>query len=139
MKTIEEILAFIKEFEKTSLTSIEIEMADLKLKLTKAASATDQNSAKCETRAMEPKAGCEGFVVKSPLVGTFYAASSPAAKPFVAVGDIVKKGDVLCIIEAMKTMNEIKAPISGRILKVLAKNGEAVGFDQALLAIEHDA
>jgi len=142
MKTVEEILAFIHEFEKTTLTSIELETEDLKIKLTKDSPYTHhhimETNVSAEPEVMHP-AACEGLVVKSPLVGTFYEAPSPNDPPFVSVGDIVKKGDTLCIIEAMKTMNEIKAPIGGRILKIHAKNQDFVGFDQALVSIEHDA
>ncbi len=141
MKSIEEILAFIKEFEKTSLTSIELEQGDLKLKLTKDSpyrNITHVAEAPVKENENPHILSCEGLVVKSPLVGTFYESSSPNDLPFVKVGDIVKKGDTLCIIEAMKTMNEIKAPISGKILKVHVKNQDFVGFDQALVSIEHD-
>ena len=74
--------------------------------------------------------------VCSPIVGTFYQASSPDAAPFVSVGDSVKKGDVLCIIEAMKLMNEIEAEISGTIAEVLAENGQPIEYDQPLFRIK---
>ena len=73
---------------------------------------------------------------RSPIVGTFYHASSPDSPPFVAVNDIVKKGDVLCIIEAMKLMNEIEAEISGTIVEILVENGQAVEYDQPLFRIK---
>jgi acetyl-CoA carboxylase biotin carboxyl carrier protein len=74
--------------------------------------------------------------VKSPMVGTFYAAPSPDADPYVQVGDIVHKGQTLCIIEAMKLMNEIEAEISGRIIEILVENAQPVEFDQPLFSIE---
>ena len=77
-----------------------------------------------------------GHVVRSPMVGTFYRASSPGAKPLVEVGQAVKEGDPICIIEAMKIMNEIDADKDGTIAKVLVENGQAVEFDQPLLVIE---
>lgn len=77
-----------------------------------------------------------GHVVKSPMVGTFYRASSPNAKPFVEVGQQVKEGDAICIIEAMKIMNEIEADKSGTIVKVLAENGQPVEYGQPLIVIE---
>jgi acetyl-CoA carboxylase biotin carboxyl carrier protein len=77
-----------------------------------------------------------GHVVRSPMVGTFYRASAPGAKPLVEVGQAVKEGDPICIIEAMKIMNEIDADKSGTVTKVLAENGQAVEFDQPLLVIE---
>ncbi len=77
-----------------------------------------------------------GHVVKSPMVGTFYRASSPGAKPLVDVGQVVKEGEAICIIEAMKIMNEIEADKSGTIMRVMAENGQAVEFGQALFVIE---
>ena len=77
-----------------------------------------------------------GHVVKSPMVGTFYRASSPNAKPFAEVGQAVKEGEAICIIEAMKIMNEIEADKSGTITKVLCENGQAVEFGQPLFVIE---
>jgi acetyl-CoA carboxylase biotin carboxyl carrier protein len=77
----------------------------------------------------------EGHVVKSPMVGTFYRSASPGAKPFVEVGDSVQKGDVLCIVEAMKLMNEIEADASGTIKAVIAENGQPVEFGQPLFII----
>jgi len=78
----------------------------------------------------------EGHVVKSPMVGTFYRSASPGAKPFVEVGDTVQQGDVLCIVEAMKLMNEIEADASGTIKAVIAENGQPVEFGQPLFIIE---
>jgi acetyl-CoA carboxylase biotin carboxyl carrier protein len=77
-----------------------------------------------------------GHVVRSPMVGTFYRASAPGAKPLVEVGQAVKEGDPICIIEAMKIMNEIDADKAGTVTKVLVENGQAVEFDQPLLVIE---
>lgn len=80
----------------------------------------------------------DGEVVKSPIVGTFYEAASPDADPFVKVGDHVKKGQTLCIVEAMKIMNEIEAEFSGTIQKIVAQNGTPVEFDQPLFIIKKD-
>ena len=77
-----------------------------------------------------------GHIVKSPMVGTFYRASSPNAKPFAEVGQQVKEGDAICIIEAMKIMNEIEADKSGTIVKILAENGQPVEYGQSLIVIE---
>jgi len=86
---------------------------------------------------VEPVAptAAEGHVVKSPMVGTFYRSASPGAKPFVEVGDPVQQGDVLCIVEAMKLMNEIEADASGTIKAVIAENGQPVEFGQPLFII----
>ncbi|HEY9899978.1 MAG TPA: acetyl-CoA carboxylase biotin carboxyl carrier protein [Pantanalinema sp.] len=75
-------------------------------------------------------------VVKSPMVGTFYSAPSPDAKPYASVGDRVEAGQVMCIIEAMKLMNEIETEVAGTVSKVLVKNGEPVEFGQPLFEIE---
>jgi len=74
--------------------------------------------------------------VTAPMVGTFYSASAPGAKPFVDIGSEVKSGDVLCIIEAMKMMNQIESDKAGRVVSVLAKNGDPVEFGQPLFVIE---
>ncbi|HEX8009469.1 MAG TPA: acetyl-CoA carboxylase biotin carboxyl carrier protein [Casimicrobiaceae bacterium] len=77
----------------------------------------------------------EGHVVKSPMVGTFYRSASPGAKPFVDVGDEVQVGDPLCIIEAMKLMNEIEADRAGVVKAILVENGQPVEYGQALIVI----
>ena len=77
-----------------------------------------------------------GHVVKSPMVGTFYSASSPEAKPFVQVGSVVKEGETICIIEAMKILNEIEADQSGTVTKILVANGQAVEYGQPMFIIE---
>ena len=77
-----------------------------------------------------------GHIVKSPMVGTFYTASSPEAKPFVQVGSVVKEGDTICIIEAMKILNEIEADKSGTVTRVMVDNGQAVEYGQPLFMIE---
>ena len=84
----------------------------------------------------EPAAEPAGKVIKSPMVGTFYRAASPGAKPFVEIGDAIKEGQPVCIIEAMKIMNEIEADCSGKILRILCENGQAVEFGQPLFIVE---
>jgi acetyl-CoA carboxylase biotin carboxyl carrier protein len=93
--------------------------------------------------AAEPAAGAApeapaitGHVVKSPMVGTFYRSSSPGAKAFVEIGSQVKEGDPVCIVEAMKIMNEIEADMAGTISKILVENGQAVEYGQPLFVIE---
>jgi acetyl-CoA carboxylase biotin carboxyl carrier protein len=86
--------------------------------------------------APEAPAAPAGHIVKSPMVGTFYGAASPGAKPFATVGTVVKEGDPICIIEAMKIMNEIEADKAGTVTQVLAQNGQAVEFGQPLFVIE---
>jgi acetyl-CoA carboxylase biotin carboxyl carrier protein len=77
-----------------------------------------------------------GHTVKSPMVGTFYRSANPGAKPFAEVGDAIKEGDPICIIEAMKIMNEIEADKSGTVTRILCENGQAVEFGQPLFIIE---
>ena len=77
-----------------------------------------------------------GHVVKSPMVGTFYRASSPGAKPFVEVGSPIKEGETICIIEAMKILNEIEADKTGTVTRILGENGQAVEYGQPLFVIE---
>ena len=86
--------------------------------------------------APEPAAAPSGDTIKAPIVGTFYRASSPDADPFVKVGDKVQVGDVLCIIEAMKLMNEIESEVSGTIKEILVENADPVEYDQPLFVIE---
>ena len=78
----------------------------------------------------------KGHTVKSPMVGTFYRASAPGAKAFVEVGSVVKEGETICIIEAMKILNEIEADKAGTIAKILCENGQAVEYGQPLFVIE---
>lgn len=78
----------------------------------------------------------EGNIVKSPMVGTFYSKPSPNADAYVSVGDNVKKGDVLCIIEAMKLMNEIESEFDGEVVEILVKDGEAVEYGKPLFRIK---
>jgi acetyl-CoA carboxylase biotin carboxyl carrier protein len=86
------------------------------------------------TVAPEPPAET-GHVIKSPMVGTFYRSANPGAKPFAEVGDAIKEGDPICIIEAMKIMNEIEADTSGTVTRILCENGQAVEFGQPLFVI----
>jgi acetyl-CoA carboxylase biotin carboxyl carrier protein len=87
--------------------------------------------------AAESPAG-EAHVVRSPIVGTFYAAPSPDAEPFVRVGDHVRTGQVLCIVEAMKLMNEIESDVAGTVTQVLVKNAQPVEYNEPLFAIRAD-
>ena len=91
--------------------------------------------APAESAAPAPVAA-PGFTVKSPMVGTFYRAASPGAKPFVEVGSSVKAGDTLCIIEAMKILNEIESEKAGTVTQILGENGQPVEYGQPLFVIE---
>ena len=106
--------------------------------------AAPQTPAQAAAAAAEAKAvadqaaedGGEICIVKSPIVGTFYRSAEPGAKPFVSVGDTVKKGQVLCIIEAMKLMNEIDSEYDGEITSIYIENGQAVQYGERLFAIK---
>jgi acetyl-CoA carboxylase biotin carboxyl carrier protein len=78
----------------------------------------------------------QGHPIKSPMVGTFYRSSAPGAKPFVELGSVVKEGETVCIIEAMKILNEIEADKSGTVTRILCENGQAVEYGQPLFIIE---
>jgi acetyl-CoA carboxylase biotin carboxyl carrier protein len=98
-----------------------------------AAASTPTAAPAGEPSAADPDAGLH--ILKSPIVGTFYGSPSPGASQFVAAGDHVEKGQVVCIIEAMKLMNEIEADVAGEIVKCLVTNGQAIEFGQPLFSI----
>jgi acetyl-CoA carboxylase biotin carboxyl carrier protein len=89
-----------------------------------------------EPAAAPAPAAPAGHALKSPMVGTFYRSSSPGSKPFVEVGDTVKEGDTLCIIEAMKILNEIESDKAGVVKQILCENGQAVEYGQPMIIIE---
>ncbi len=89
--------------------------------------------------AEETSGSTSGFEVTAPMVGTFYAGPSPGARAFVEIGSVVNEGDTLCIIEAMKMMNQIEADVSGKVVSILAENGNPVEFGQPLFIIDHRA
>ena len=102
-----------------------------------AAAAPALEAAAAAAPAAQPvQAEPAGHAVKSPMVGTFYRAASPGAKPFVEIGSQVKEGQTICIIEAMKILNEIEADKSGTVTQVLCEHGQAVEYGQPLLMIE---
>lgn len=134
---ITEIQSIIKDFEASTLTTLELEMDTFKLKLSKNKTnhiKIDENEGKPVKPQPEDE---ERFLkIKAPLVGTFYQSDAPGKKPFAEIGETVEKGDVLCIIEAMKIMNEITAPKKGVVREIMVKDGQAVGFDQVLMTLE---
>ena len=99
-----------------------------------AASAVSEDG-KAAAVAVASKPEVKGFEVKAPIIGTFYEAPAPDKEPFVKVGQRVKKGDVLMIIESMKLMNEIQSEFDGVVKEILVKNGDAVEYDQILMII----
>jgi len=100
-----------------------------------AAAAEQRPPAAAPAPPAEPEPGQEGRVIKAPMVGTFYRAASPDAKPFVEVGQTVKEGETVCIIEAMKLMNEIEADASGAVKAILVENGQPVEYGQPLFIL----
>ncbi len=131
----------IKFMEDNNLNELEVEEEGKRIRLRK--NSPDQPvvisqgpAAPKEAAAKSPEEKKTSSEIKSPMVGTFYAAPSPGAKPYTAIGDIIKSGDVVCIIEAMKLMNEIKAEVGGKVVQILVENGEAVEFGQTLFTIE---
>jgi len=92
-------------------------------------------AASASAGAADPAPGQPGHVIKAPIVGTFYRASSPTANPFVEIGQAVKEGQTVCIIEAMKLMNEIEADASGVIKAILVENGQPVEYGQPLFLV----
>lgn len=101
--------------------------------------ATSSAPEAASAKAAAPAANKNFFEVKSPMVGTYYASPSPDAEPFIKVGDKVKKGDTLCIIEAMKLMNELPAEISGTVKEICVENSQAISFGEVIIRIEKDA
>jgi len=104
-----------------------------------AAAVTPAAAAEAVTAQGPADAEEDGFLVAAPMVGTFYAASSPGAAPYVQVGDRVKEGDTLCIIEAMKMMNQIEADVAGVVKSIRVQNGEPVEYGQTLIVIDQRA
>ena len=142
--TRDELLALLDHFSASALHRMEYEEGGVRLMLEKAppapTAAEPAVPAAASAAAPAPAAPvaapkAEGSVIKAPLVGTFYAAPSPEAAPFVRAGDRVKKDNTVCIIEAMKMMSEVPAPCDCVIEEVLPASGDLVGYDQPLFRI----
>jgi acetyl-CoA carboxylase biotin carboxyl carrier protein len=137
----------IELVEHSGIAELEIEEGEERVRITRALPAAPQSPAApapAQTAAIAAPAGPEvaaapaepeGHVVKSPMVGTFYRSASPGSKAFVEVGSTVQVGDPLCIIEAMKLMNEIESDQAGVVKEVLVENGQPVEFGQPLVVI----
>ena len=141
IKKIEEV---VRLMEKHNLTEISIEEEGVKIHLRKGSSGTIETSIQVPPSVVVPQKEKipekedkgNAVEIKAPMVGTFYKSPSPEAKAFVEVGAKVKEGDVLCIIEAMKLMNEIKCEVKGKVVDVLIENGNPVEFGQVLFLVE---
>ena len=153
LKELKELIEMLKN---TDISELEIERSGVKVRLRKGGDVTfhpamprmeyppaaitapaipEREQPAAPEKAAEAAAANQ-VKVASPIVGTFYRSSSPDKPPYVEVGDIVKKGQVLCIIEAMKLMNEIESEASGKIVKVFVENGQPVEYGQPLFLIE---
>ncbi len=144
---INEIKKLIKVFESAKVTELSIQEGDLKIKISKNGNSNNvgyiQQNLPVEAPAVsaEPIKSVEpvhddSHIIKSPIVGTFYRAPAPDADPYVQNGDSVSTESVLCIVEAMKLMNEIESDTSGKILQILVEDGTPVEFNQPLFKIE---
>ena len=142
----------IELVESSGIAELEIEEGEERVRITRAVASSGSAStvvlpasvpaasipaapAPAPAATPAPAVEAEGHQVRSPMVGTFYRAASPGAKPFVEVGDTVQVGDTLCIIEAMKLMNEIESDKAGVVKQVLVENGQPVEFGQPLVVI----
>jgi acetyl-CoA carboxylase biotin carboxyl carrier protein len=122
-----------------SLSEVEVESGDIRVRVQRAgalAPVTPGPAAADERPLVADIVSPALVTMEAPMVGTFYRASSPTADPYVQEGDVVKEGQVLCIIEAMKLMNEIESKIGGRVARVLVENGHAVEYGQPLFLID---
>ncbi len=148
VKEIKEMLNLMNE---NGLTELEIEKDGMRIRLKKTQGPQDQAyssapviierenvspAAQRESAAAQQKPAGNTVEIKAPMVGTFYRAPSPEAPPYAEVGQTVEAGQVICIIEAMKLMNEIKSEVKGKILEILAENTEPVEFGQPMFLIE---
>lgn len=146
LKEIKELIALMNE---NDLSELEIEREGLRIKLKKRVLAgehlqpglispqvevTKQTPQKVETKEQEVPSNL--IEIKAPMVGTFYRAPSPESPPYVEVGSVIEEGQVLCIIEAMKLMNEIKSELKGKIVEILVDNAQPVEFGQILFLVE---
>lgn len=150
------IKKLVKILETSEVTDIEIEESGTKIKVAKkvriaqpvqtlsavpsqAASVAVQQTVESkpvEKKSTEETTESNLHTVRSPIVGTFYRAPAPDADPYVQVGDVVSVGTVLCIVEAMKLMNEIESDVNGKIVKILVENGKPVEYNQPLFLIQ---
>ena len=140
----EKIKQLIEEMGNSKLTAIDIEFPDgtkismkkdkMQEKIIQSTSIVENDT--IENQIKEDKNEKKGNIIKSPMVGTFYLKPSPIAEPYIEIGKEVKKGDVLCIIEAMKLMNEIESEYTGKVTEILVKDGETVEYGTPLFRIE---
>jgi len=147
---LKEIKEMINLMNDNGLVELEIEKDDMRIRLKKAGSATEISSGPVlieresiahksspeDTKGKTENIDLGAIEIKAPMVGTFYRAPQPEAPPYAEVGQIIEAGQVICIIEAMKLMNEIKSEIKGKIIEILVENTEPVEFGQPMFLIE---
>lgn len=144
---LKEIKEMINLMNENDLTELEVERDGLKIRLKKGrqgkveeieetVAPLPQKAPPAEERVEAEREAANVIEIKAPMVGTFYRTPSPDAEPFVEAGSKIEENQVICIIEAMKLMNEIKSGVKGKVLEVLVENGEAVEFDQPLFRVE---
>lgn len=151
-----EICEIIKTVSDSNLSFTEIKTADLYIKMEKGSlvqekksalldikdeveekAISEEDSLECEKKNIEVYDESTNIeIITSPLVGTFYKAASPDSEPYVGIGAKVKKGDIVCIVEAMKLMNEIEVAVDGEVIEILVKDGEMVEYNQPLFKIK---
>ena len=136
-KLIKELVENLKEF---SLTELEYQQGETKIKVSKAAKAYDQSKGSAvvpqNKAVLNNSQNEEGIRVKSPIIGTAYLAPEPGAKKFVSIGDKIKKGQTVMIVEAMKTMNHVPSTNDGTVEKILVEDGQPVEFGQTLVILK---
>tara|TARA_B100000482_G_C12485723_1_gene250589 strand:+ start:80 stop:523 length:444 start_codon:yes stop_codon:yes gene_type:complete len=145
---IRKIKTLIEMLEESNLKEIEVSQGDESVRISKQSQGDDaiefnQSSNRQpesininQNQSQKKDADYDGNLVKSPIVGTFYRKPSPDSPPFIKVGDSVNKGDVLCIVEAMKMMNEIKSDYDGKIISIEIDDGQPVEFGQTIIVIQ---
>lgn len=148
LKEIKEMIALMNE---NNLLELEIEKEGMRIRLKKTSPGSENTNAPIifeKARALEPnrenresseasvKTATNSVEIKAPMVGTFYKAPNPEAPPYAEVGQVIEPGQVICIIEAMKLMNEIKSEVKGKIIEILVDNAEPVEFGQPIFLIE---
>jgi len=136
---LEEIKALLELLQQYGLTEIEVEHGGSRVRLRREVAAPTPSPAPVGAPAEPVARGAEArpFVtIEAPMVGTFYRAPSPDAEPYVREGDTIKEGQVICIIEAMKLMNEVESKVAGRVVKLLVENSQPVEYGQPLFLIE---
>ena len=132
----EKIKSIMKMFEESQISKMDLTDGDLHITLEKDVEVkqvvTPVEGQSVQEEKTEEKTGTP---IKSPIVGTYYQSSGAGKEPYVKVGDTIQEGDTICIIEAMKVMNEIKATVSGKVLSIEVQDGETVEYDQTLMMI----